>query len=67
MTQEKEPTQLAARLEGEMKRKFDAIKGYYGFEKNADLLRLLITQKFEELKNKFPMPLEQINAGENGV
>src|SRR2546425_3305772 len=36
-------------LEGEMAKKFWTIKHRYGLQSNADMLRLLISQKFEEL------------------
>ena len=49
MAKEREKTQLGVMLEGEMKKRFEAIKQYYGLEKNADLIRLLITLRYEEI------------------
>jgi hypothetical protein len=61
--------QLGVILEGEVKKRFEAIKSYYGLQKNADLIRLLLTEKYEELKVKDNLTprFEQINADENGV
>jgi hypothetical protein len=44
--------QLGVVLEGEVKKRFEAIKKYYGLQKNADLIRLLLTEKYEELRFK---------------
>lgn len=35
-------------LVGEMVEKFEAVKRRYGLQSNADLMRLLISQKYEE-------------------
>jgi hypothetical protein len=61
--------QLGVILEGEVKKRFEAIKKYYGLQKNADLVRLLVTQKCEQLGIKDePLPrFEQVNSDENGV
>ena len=69
MTEKKESKQVAVMLEGEVKKRFDAIKSHYGLAKNADLLRLLITLKCEELAlASETMPrFEKINSDENGV
>ncbi len=66
---EEDKVQIGVMLEGEVKKRFEAIKKYYGMEKNADLIRVLLKEKYEELKETEPtLPrLEQINADENGV
>jgi len=48
--------QLGVVLEGVVKKRFEAIKKYYGLEKNADLVRLLIIQKCEELEKERKIP-----------
>ncbi len=50
--EDKEAPQVRVVFEGEMKKRFEAIKRYYGLEKNADLVRLLITLRYEELKKE---------------
>ncbi len=42
--------QLKVILEGEMVDRFLALKTRYGFESNTDLLRMIITKAYEELK-----------------
>jgi hypothetical protein len=44
------PPQVRVVFEGEMRKKFESVKRYYGLEKNADLIRLLVTLKYEDLK-----------------
>lgn len=39
-------------LEGELLRKFLAIKGRYGFESSADTVRLLISLEYERMKKE---------------
>src|SRR5271157_4176361 len=51
MTKEK-PPQVRVVFEGEMRHRFENVKKFYGLAKNADLIRLLVTQKFEELKKE---------------
>lgn len=36
-------------LQGDMAKKFETIKRRYGLESNADLMRLLVSQKYEEI------------------
>ena len=68
MSEKKESKQVAVSLAGDVKKRFNAIKDYYGLEKNADLIRLLITLKHEELGLTADLPrFEQINSDENGV
>jgi hypothetical protein len=49
---EKEAPQVRVVFEGEMRKRFEAVKRYYGLEKNADLVRLLVTLRYEELKKE---------------
>jgi len=44
----REVLQLRVRLEGEMKKRFLALKEKMGFEQNSDLVRLLITRGYEQ-------------------
>lgn len=37
-------------FDGELETKFEAVKRHYGVKNNTDLLRLLITMKYDELK-----------------
>ena len=53
---EENKTQLGVTLKGATKRRFEAIKNYYGLEKNADLIRLLITDKYEQLEKERKIP-----------
>ncbi|MEM3677425.1 MAG: hypothetical protein QW176_04690 [Candidatus Bathyarchaeia archaeon] len=39
-------------LEGELLRKFLAIKGRYGFESSADTVRLLISLEYERMRKE---------------
>ncbi|MBS7645918.1 hypothetical protein KEJ44_07780 [Candidatus Bathyarchaeota archaeon] len=39
-------------LEGELLKKFLAIKGRYGFESSADTVRLLISLEYERMKKE---------------
>jgi hypothetical protein len=48
--EDKDKITLGVILEGEAKKRFDAIKHYYGTEKNADLIRVLLKDRYEELK-----------------
>ena len=43
MPSEKTKVQIGVVFEGEVKTKFEKIKKYYGLQKNADLVRLLVT------------------------
>ena len=44
--------QVRVIFEGEMRKKFESVKRFYGLEKNADLIRLLVTLKYEDLKKE---------------
>jgi hypothetical protein len=49
-SQELEPLlKISLVLQGEIARKFEAIKRRFGFESNTDLFRLLISQKYDEM------------------
>lgn len=52
MTEESEPPQVRVIFEGEMRKRFESVKRYYGLEKNADLIRLLVTLRYDELKKE---------------
>jgi hypothetical protein len=64
-------TQILLRLDKdpELLEMFERIKGKTGIHSNADLIRTLINQKYEELKSKeVILPrFEQINSDEDGV
>jgi hypothetical protein len=49
LSEEEKEIQLRVRLEGEMVRRFLALKKKLGFESNSDLVRLLITRSYEEM------------------
>jgi hypothetical protein len=51
-TEESNAPQVRVVFEGEMRKRFETVKRYYGLEKNADLIRLLITLRYEELKKE---------------
>jgi len=44
--------QIRVQLKGEMARRFNTIKDAWGLENNAEVVRMLITQKYEEIINK---------------
>ena len=44
--------QVRLKLKGSMAKRFGAMKEYYGFEHNADLMRMLITGAYEEFLEK---------------
>jgi len=46
---ENKAPQVRVVFDGEMKKRFLAVKRHYGLEKNADLIRLLVTLKYEEI------------------
>jgi len=55
MSEEKESEetfQVRVVFEGDMARKFAAIKKRYGIESNADLIRLLVTLEYEKITGK---------------
>jgi len=64
-------TQIRLKLddEPELLAMFEKIKAKIGIQSNADLIRMIITEKYEELQSKrdlFPR-FEQVNFDENGV
>jgi len=44
--------QIRVLLKGEMARRFNTIKDSWGLENNAEVVRMLITQKYEEIIDK---------------
>ncbi len=72
MSTEVENYNVRVLFEGEMAKRFEKVKRFYGLQKNADLLRLLVTMKYDELRteDKIPEPpqsLEHFNLNEEGV
>jgi len=62
------PPQVRVVFDGIMRERFEKVKRYYGLQKNADLIRLLVTEKHEKLGLPLELPrFEQINSDENGV
>jgi metal-responsive CopG/Arc/MetJ family transcriptional regulator len=53
-------TQVSVELEGDLKRKIDALKNYYGIQSSAELIRVLVNEKAKQLN---AAPLE---ANANG-
>ncbi len=47
---ENAPPQVKVIFDGELQEKFEAVKRHFGVRNNTDLLRLLITMKYDELK-----------------
>jgi len=45
----RERFQIRVLLEGEMAKRFNAIKDKWGLENNAEVVRMLITMKYEEI------------------
>ena len=52
MTTKDDAPQVRVVFEGELKKRFEAVKRYYGIERNADLIRMLVTLKYEDLKKE---------------
>jgi hypothetical protein len=52
MSEKNKIMQLRVPLKGEMKTRFLKLKDRFGFESNTDLIRLLITEKYDELKKE---------------
>jgi hypothetical protein len=48
----KEAPQVRVVFQGELKKRFEAIKGYYCIENNAEMVRLLVSLKYEDLKKE---------------
>jgi len=62
------PPQVRVVFDGIMRERFEKVKKYYGLQKNADLIRLLVTEKHEKLGLPLELPrFEQVNSDENGV
>ena len=47
-----ESYQVRLVLEGEMAKRFEAIKKKYGLESNADVVRLLITLEYDKIASR---------------
>jgi len=47
---ENSPPQVKVVFDGDLQKKFEAVKSHYGVRNNSDLIRLLITSKYDELK-----------------
>ena len=72
MLTEEEKYNVRVLFEGEMAKRFEKVKRFYGLQKNADLLRLLVTMKYDELRTEDKIPetppfLEHFNLNEEGV
>lgn len=70
MSQEKEKekvVRLGLTLEGEMLKRFRAVKNKWGMESNADVVRMLITDAYDGLPQQQQPSLEHFNVNENGV
>jgi hypothetical protein len=52
MEEKSAPPQVRVVFDGEIRKRFEAVKRYYGVERNADLIRLLVTLRYEELKKE---------------
>lgn len=52
MTAKDDAPQVRVVFEGELRKRFEAVKRYYGVERNADLIRMLVTLKYEDLKKE---------------
>lgn len=49
MSKKEKPPQVRVVFEGEMAKRFNTVKRFYGLQRNADLVRLLVTLKYEEI------------------
>ncbi len=47
---ENSPPQVKVIFDGELEEKFEAVKRHFGVRNNSDLIRMLITAKYDELK-----------------
>jgi hypothetical protein len=52
MTEKSDAPQVRVVFEGELRKRFEAVKRYYGIAQNADLIRMLVTLKYEDLKKE---------------
>ena len=62
--------QVLLKLDDEIKPKFDALRSYYGARANADLVRVLINDKYNQIKTSLKVSLprfEILNVDENGT
>jgi hypothetical protein len=49
MNKDKSRARIGLTLEGEMLKRFQAVKHKWGIESNADVIRFLITQEYERI------------------
>jgi hypothetical protein len=47
-----EESQVRVVFQGDLRKRFEAVKRYYSLENNAELVRLLVTLRYEELKKE---------------
>ncbi len=60
-----ESIQVRVELEGELLKKTDKIREYYGVERYADLVRLLLTEKYRQISNEEKTSPENESLGQN--
>ena len=44
-----ETSQILVELEGEVKRRFDILKNYYGLKNKTEVVRTLVNEKYKQL------------------
>jgi hypothetical protein len=44
-----ETSQVRVEMEGELQKRFEILKKYYGLENNTELVRVLINEKYKQL------------------
>ncbi|MCL5876753.1 MAG: hypothetical protein M1540_02965 [Candidatus Bathyarchaeota archaeon] len=47
-----EASQVRVVFQGELKKRFEAVKRHYCIENNAEVVRLLVSLKYEDLKKE---------------
>jgi hypothetical protein len=62
----KEPIRIALTLEGDVAKRFEAVKKKWGLEANTDVIRMLITQYYDQIPIERPT-LEHVNLNDLGV
>ncbi len=45
----RDATQVSVEIEGDLKRKVDALKKYYGVQSSAELVRVLVNERARQL------------------
>ncbi len=66
MRREEEPIRIALVLEGEMAKRFEAVKKKWGLEANTDVIRMLITNYYDQMP-RGRSGLEHTNIDSEGV